>query len=155
MQEVFRRAYLHDGAAFIEAYQNCNVFNDGAFGAITKKAARDDMLIDLNHGEQIRFGSEREKGVARRDGGVEIVDVADVGEDSILVHDESRPDPSTAFSLSRLAEGPHTPTPIGVFRACQRDEYGRAVADQIAEVTASRGKGDLSSLLRSQPTWEV
>ena len=155
MQEVFRRAYLHDGAAFIEAYQNCNVFNDGAFGAITKKAARDDMLIELSHGEPVRFGAESERGVARREGGVEIVDVADVGEDAILVHDESLTDPSTAFSLSRLAEGPHTPTPIGVFRACKRDEYGRAVADQIANVTASRGKGDLSALLRSLPTWEV
>ncbi len=81
--------------------------------------------------------------------------MADVGEEAILVHDESLTDPSTAFSLSRLAEGPHTPTPIGVFRACKRDEYGRAVADQIAEVTASRGKGDLSALLRSLPTWEV
>jgi 2-oxoglutarate ferredoxin oxidoreductase subunit beta len=131
------------------------VFNDGAFGAITKKDARDDMLIDLIHGEPIRFGTEGERGVARREGGVQIVDLADVGEDAILVHDELLTDPSTAFSLSRLAEGPHTPTPIGVFRACKRDEYGRAVADQIANVTASRGKGDLSALLRSLPTWEV
>ncbi len=155
MQETFRRAHLHDGAAFVEVYQNCNVFNDGAFGDITKKDARDDMLIDLHHGQPIRFGSEQQFGVARRPNGVQIVEVAEAGEAALLVHDETLVDPSTAFSLSRLAEGPHTPTPVGVFRACERDEYGRAVAGQIAGATAARGKGDLASLLRSQPTWEV
>jgi 2-oxoglutarate ferredoxin oxidoreductase subunit beta len=155
MQEVFRRVFDHDGAALVEVYQNCNVFNDGAFGDITRKDVREDMLIDLRHGEPIRFGKEQQFGVSRRPGGVQIVEVADVGVDALLVHDETTADPSTAFSLSRLAEGPHTPTPIGVFRSCPRDEYGHMVSDQIAEVTDRRGKGDLAALLRSQPTWEV
>ena len=155
MQEMFRRAYHHDGASMVEVYQNCNVFNDGAFATITKKDSRDDMLIDLRHGERIQFGSEGQFGVVRRDGGVEIVNVADVGLDALLVHDETRQDPSTAFALSRLAFGPTTPTPVGVFRATERAEYGAAMATQVADVAAESGKGDLASLLRSQPTWEV
>jgi 2-oxoglutarate ferredoxin oxidoreductase subunit beta len=155
MQEMFRRAYHHDGASLVEVYQNCNVFNDGAFATITKKDSRDDMLIDLRHGERIQFGSEGQFGVVRRDGGVEIVNVADVGLDALLVHDETRQDPSTAFALSRLAFGPTTPTPVGVFRATERAEYGAAMATQVAGVAAESGKGDLASLLRSQPTWEV
>ncbi|MBT3746158.1 MAG: 2-oxoacid:ferredoxin oxidoreductase subunit beta [Actinobacteria bacterium] len=155
MQEMFRRAYHHDGASLVEVYQNCNVFNDGAFATITKKDSRDDMLIDLRHGERIQFGSEGQFGVVRQDGGVEIVNVADVGLDALLVHDETRQDPSTAFALSRLAFGPTTPTPVGVFRATERAEYGAAMATQVADVAAESGKGDLASLLRSQPTWEV
>ncbi|MBT4009121.1 MAG: 2-oxoacid:ferredoxin oxidoreductase subunit beta [Actinobacteria bacterium] len=155
MQEMFRRAYHHDGASLVEVYQNCNVFNDGAFATITKKDSRDDMLIDLRHGERIQFGSEGQFGVVRQDGGVEIVNVADVGLDALLVHDETRQDPSTAFALSRLASGPTTPTPVGVFRATERAEYGAAMATQVADVAAESGKGDLASLLRSQPTWEV
>ncbi len=155
MQEMFRRAYHHDGASLVEVYQNCNVFNDGAFATITKKDSRDDMLIDLRHGERIQFGSEGQFGVVRQDGGVEIVNVADVGLDALLVHDENRQDPSTAFALSRLASGPTTPTPVGVFRATERAEYGAAMATQVADVAAESGKGDLASLLRSQPTWEV
>jgi 2-oxoglutarate ferredoxin oxidoreductase subunit beta len=93
--------------------------------------------------------------VVRQDGGVEIVNVADVGLDALLVHDETRQDPSTAFALSRLAFGPTTPTPVGVFRATERAEYGAAMATQVADVAAESGKGDLASLLRSQPTWEV
>ncbi|MEO2165483.1 MAG: 2-oxoacid:ferredoxin oxidoreductase subunit beta [Acidimicrobiales bacterium] len=155
MQEMFRRAYEHDGASLVEVYQNCNVFNDGAFSTITKKDVRDDMLIDLRHGERIQFGSEGQYGVVSCDGGVEIANVADVGLDALLVHDETRQDPSTAFALSRLAAGPTTPTPVGVFRAAKRAEYGAAMATQVAAVAAESGKGDIASLLRSQPTWEV
>ena len=155
MQEVFRRAYEHPGASFVEVYQNCNVFNDGAFETITKKAVRDDMLIPLVHGEPIRFGSEGQFGVARHDGGVEIVEVADVGVDALLVHDEARSDPSTSFALSRLAESPDRPTPMGVYRAVDRGEYGAAMHAQVDQMAGSRGKGDLKALLHSLPTWTV
>ena len=155
MQEIFRRAYEHPGTSFVEVYQNCNVFNDGAFETITKKAVRDDMLIPLVHGEPIRFGSEGQFGVARHDGGVEIVDVADVGVDALLVHDEARPDPSTSFALSRLAESPDRPTPMGVYRAVDRGEYGAAMHAQVDQMAGSRGKGDLKALLHSLPTWTV
>ncbi|MBC8364805.1 MAG: 2-oxoacid:ferredoxin oxidoreductase subunit beta [Actinobacteria bacterium] len=155
MQEMFRRAYEHPGASIVEVYQNCNVFNDGAFETITKKDVRDDMLIPLRHGEPIRFGTEGQFGVARHDGGVEIVEVADVGVDALLVHDEARTDPSTAFALSRLAEGPDRPTPVGVFRAVDRGEYGEAMRGQVDQMESDRGNGDLRALLHSLPTWTV
>jgi 2-oxoglutarate ferredoxin oxidoreductase subunit beta len=156
MMEVFRRAYEHKGGAFVEIYQNCNVFNDGAFEAVTAKDARADMLIDLKHGEPIRFGKDGDKGVVATElGHLEIVDVASVGEDRLLVHDESRPDPTLAFALSRLADSPTTPTPMGVFRAVDRPVYGDAMNAQIASAQERQGKGDLAALLGSGSTWEV
>ena len=156
MQETFRRAHQHDGAAFVEVYQNCNVFNDGAFEKITAKDARPSMLIPLVHGEPIRFGADGERGscsgpTAR----LEIVDVDQVGEEALLVHDEAREDPGLAFALSRLSHGPYEPTPIGVFRAVQRAEYGSEMARQITDAQERRGVGDLAALLRSGSSWTV
>jgi 2-oxoglutarate ferredoxin oxidoreductase subunit beta len=157
MQETFRRAHQHKGAAFVEVLQNCNVFNDGAFEKITGKEVRSDMLIPLRHGEPIVFGAEgAQRGVAQRsDGGLEIVDVGDGGTDGLLVHDESREDPGLAFALSRLARGPYEPTPIGVFRAVERPEYGSQMSDQIVAAQEKRGLGDVAALLRSGSSWTV
>jgi 2-oxoglutarate ferredoxin oxidoreductase subunit beta len=83
------------------------------------------------------------------------VEVADVGEDALLVHDEARTDPGVAFMLSRLARGPYEPTPIGVFRAVDRLEYGSEVERQLDDAAASKGPGDLAELLRSGASWEV
>jgi 2-oxoglutarate ferredoxin oxidoreductase subunit beta len=114
------------------------------------------MLIPLRHGEPIRFGSDLSKGVViDSQRGAHLVEVADAGEDALLVHDETRDDPSVAFMLSRLARGPHEPTPIGVFRDVMRPEYGEGVSAQIAEAQAQRGPGDLAALLRSGATWDV
>ena len=156
MTETFRRAQQHPGAAFVEVYQNCNVFNDGAFDTILNKDARPDMLIDLKHGEPVRFGTDKEKGVVINEfGEAKIVDVADVGEDKLVVHDETRPDPSLAFALSRLAEHPETPTPVGVFRAVERPAYGVSMQQQLVAAAEKSGPGDLGALLRSAPTWTV
>ncbi len=156
MMETFRRAHDHVGASFVEIYQNCNVFNDGAFEQITGKDQRSDMLIPLVHGEPIRFGAEGEHGVVlHSDGSLEVVEVADVGEHALLVHDEHRDNPGLAFQLSRLSRGPYEPTPIGVFRDVDRSEYGAGMAGQIADATSKRGQGDLRALLRSGSTWTV
>ena len=157
MQETFRRAHEHGGAAFVEVLQNCNVFNDGAFEKITAKDARSSMLIPLRHGEPIVFGTEgEERGVVQRpDGKLEIQSVADVGLDAVLVHDEKRPDPGFAFRLSRLALGPYEPTPIGVFRAVERPEYGTQMAEQVIAAQSKRGLGDLGALLRAAGSWTV
>ena len=156
MMEVFRRAHDHKGAAFVEIYQNCNVFNDGAFEAVTARDNRADMMIDVKHGQPIRFGKEGEKGVVANGlGELEIVDVASVGEDRLLVHDEARPDPTLAFALSRLADSPTTPTPMGVFRAVDRPVYGDAMNAQIASAQERQGKGELAALISSGATWEV
>ena len=155
MQEMFRRAHAHQGASLVEVYQNCNVFNDGQFDTITKKANRDDMLVNLTHGAPIRFGADNNKGVVIEGGMAKVVDVADVGEGALAVHDEANPDPSVAFALSRLASGPHEPTPVGVFRDVDRVEYAAETTNQLAETQKKKGPGDLSALLRSNPTWEV
>ena len=154
--EVFRRAYEHEGSAFVEIYQNCNVFNDGAFERVSGKDSRAEMLIPLAHGKPIRFGAEGEHGVmVRPDGTLEIVEVAEVGEDALLVHDETRENPAMAFMLSRFARGPYEPTPIGVFRAVSRPHYGALLQAQIEEVARQKGTGDLAALLRSGTTWTV
>jgi 2-oxoglutarate ferredoxin oxidoreductase subunit beta len=156
MIEVFKRAYEHKGAAFVEVYQNCNVFNDGAFDAILNKDARPEMLIDLKHGQPVRFGTDNEFGVVMNEfGEAKIVNVADVGVERLVVHDESRPDPSLAFALSRLAEHPETPTPMGVFRSVERSSYEQAMQRQLADAAERQGPGDLAALLRSAPTWTV
>jgi 2-oxoglutarate ferredoxin oxidoreductase subunit beta len=156
MMETFRRAYQHRGAAFVEVYQNCNVFNDGAFDTILAKEARPNNLIPLVHGQPIRFGPDAGKGVMLDgQGRAMIVDVADVGEEQILVHDEQRQEPGLAFMLSRLARGPYEPTPIGVFRAVSRPDYGTQVQQQLVQASERRGPGDLAELLRSSSTWTV
>ena len=156
MMETLRQAHDHRGSAFVEIYQNCNVFNDGAFEQVTSREARPQMLIPLVHGEPIRFGPNLEKGVMLTgQGHARIVDVADVGEEAILVHDEQREDPSLAFMLSRLARGPFEPTPIGVFRAVSRPDYGAEIGRQLLAAQEREGPGDLAALLRSGATWEV
>ena len=156
MMEIFRRAHAHHGSAFVEIYQNCNVFNDGAFEAITARDARAEMLIELRHGEPVRFGRDRQRGVVLNAyGELEVVDVDAVGEDRLVVHDEHRPHPSLAFALSRLADNPTVPTPVGVFRAVDRPVYGDALNHQIADAQEREGRGDLEALLSSGATWET
>jgi 2-oxoglutarate ferredoxin oxidoreductase subunit beta len=156
MQEVFRRAHQHRGAAFVEVYQNCNVFNDGAFDDILAKDARPEMLIPLRHGEQIRFGADGRLGVAQNEfAEPRIGRVEDLGEDALLVHDEHRDDPTLAFALSRLAVGPHTPTPVGVFRDVDRPVYELEVQAQVDEAIRRDGPGDLAALIGSGATWVV
>lgn len=156
MQEMFTRAHEHEGAAFIEIYQNCNVFNDGAFDTILRKDARPDMLIPLVHGEPIRWGDEGQHGVAVNEFGEPYVcDTVDVGVENLLVHDEHRQDPTLAFALSRLAQGPTMPTPIGVFRQVHRPSYEQEVEAQVAAAIEQSGPGDLNALINSGRTWTV
>ncbi|HEY7138414.1 MAG TPA: 2-oxoacid:ferredoxin oxidoreductase subunit beta [Acidimicrobiia bacterium] len=156
MQAVFKRAHEHQGSAFVEIYQNCNVFNDGAFEQILSKEARPRMLIELHHGEPIRFGADHELGVALNEKGeATIVNVADVGEDKLLVHDEHRDDPTLAFALSRLADQPTVPTPVGVFRDVHRPTYEGEVQRQLVAAQERQGPGDLKELIGAAPVWEV
>jgi 2-oxoglutarate ferredoxin oxidoreductase subunit beta len=155
MMDVLRRAHAHQGASFVEIYQNCNVFNDGAFEAITAKTAREEMIIELRHGEPIRFGADMARGVALNEfGECQVVDAAG-NEDRLLVHDEHRDDPTLAFALSRLATGPTMPTPIGVLRDVRRPTYEAEVQQQLAAASERDGLGDLHALISSGATWEV
>ncbi len=157
LTEVLTAAAAHEGTALIEIYQNCNIFNDNAWQPLKDNDTRDDVMMRLVHGEQIRFGKDREKGVTRTDDGhIKVVQVADVGEDAIIRHDAHAKDPGLAFALSRLAN-PRTlqNTPIGIFRDIQRPSYDRLLREQVAAVTEKQGKGDLQSLLNGKDTWVV
>ena len=152
LSAVLRAAAEHEGAALVEIYQNCPVFNDGAFSALTEKGAKDENQIRLEAGQPIRFGPEGERGVARApDGGLQIVSVAEVGDDALIVHDPGRRDPGLAFSLARLAEDPTGPTPIGIFRQVSRPVYGRPTK-VLAEPVADQ---ELAELLARGETWTV
>ena len=156
MQQTFRAAHEHQGASFVEIYQNCNVFNDGQFNDVTKKNVREEMMIDLVHGQPITFGEDGRRGVMQgSDGFLHLVDVADVGLDEILVHDAHAPRPSLAFALAHLSDDDHSPTPFGVFRDVNRAEYTQGVSDQVVAASEAKGPGDLATLLGSNGTWTV
>jgi 2-oxoglutarate ferredoxin oxidoreductase subunit beta len=152
LSEVLRAAAQHEGAALIEIYQNCPVFNDGAFGALTDKDVKDANQIKLQSGQPIRFGADRERGVTRAsDGSLQIADVAEVGEEALVVHDPSTPDGSLAYSLARLADDPSGPTPIGIFRDVRRHVYGRGGGSG----REPSSEAELGELLHSGDTWTV
>jgi 2-oxoglutarate ferredoxin oxidoreductase subunit beta len=151
--ETLRAAAAHRGAAFVEIYQNCNVFNDGAFDAVRAKGEKDRNQIRLEDGKPIRFGAEEERGVVRGpDGRLEVVE-AD-GHD-LLVHDAKRADPGLAFELAHLAERPTGPTPIGVFRDVDRPVYGEDWQRELEELRAQVGPDELEKLLGAGETWTV
>lgn len=152
----------HPGTALVEIYQNCNIFNDGAFEVLKDKQLAQEAVIRLEHGEPIRFGTPGEdglgsKGVVRgRDGELRIVDVTEEGTDGVLVHDAHAASPATAFALSRIAD-PDTlhHTPIGVLRDVERPVYDTDMANQLEAAMENQGKGDLGALLSGADTWTV
>jgi 2-oxoglutarate ferredoxin oxidoreductase subunit beta len=156
MTDVLRAAATHKGSAFVEIYQNCPVFNDGAFAALTDKETAVFNRIPLAHGEPIRFGPDGEHGVARTaDGTLKVVAVADAGEDALVVHDAHRDDPALAFALAGLAASPGDPTPIGVFRAVDRPVGITEASRKLAAARAALAPGALDALLHGGDTWTV
>ncbi|MFF7357697.1 MULTISPECIES: 2-oxoacid:ferredoxin oxidoreductase subunit beta [Streptomyces] len=158
LTEVLRAAADHPGTALIEIYQNCNIFNDGAFDALKDRQQAEEALIRLEHGQPIRFGADGARGVVRdrATGDLEVVTVTADNEADVLVHDAHAASPTTAFALSRLAD-PDTlhHTPIGVFRSVERPVYDTAMAEQLDTAIEQKGKGDLSALLAGGDTWTV
>ncbi|MFG2748679.1 2-oxoacid:ferredoxin oxidoreductase subunit beta [Streptomyces xanthophaeus] len=158
LTEVLRQAVDHQGTALVEIYQNCNIFNDGAFEALKDKERALEAVIRLEHGRPIRFGADDSKGVVRNPatGDLEVVTVTPENEGRILVHDTGVTSPTNAFALSRLAD-PDTlhHTPIGVFRSVERPVYDTLMADQLDTAVDRSGKGDLTGLLHGNDTWTV
>ncbi len=153
--DILQKAYDHVGTAFIEIYQNCNVFNDKAFIELTGKETRLDNRINLEHGRPITFGAEGEHAVVMVNGSAKVVPTASVAAGDIMVHDAHTPNPSAAFALSRLSHGPYGPTPVGIFRDVMRSSYEQDVAQQLVDAQEKKGPGDLSKLIRSLGTWKV
>ncbi|MEU6387305.1 2-oxoacid:ferredoxin oxidoreductase subunit beta [Streptomyces bauhiniae] len=157
LTEVLRAAADHPGTALIEIYQNCNIYNDGAFDALKDKQRADEALIRLEHGQPVRFGADGSRGVVRdRTGELAVVTVTPDNEADLLVHDAHAASPTTAFALSRLAD-PDTlhHTPIGVFRAVDRPVYDSLMSEQLDTAIEQQGKGDLATLLAGGDTWTV
>ena len=153
LQSVLRAAADHQGAAFIEIFQNCPIFNDDAFAPVKEPSAPG--LIRLTHGEQVRFGPDGSLGLTYGPyGTLTTVEASSVPSSELVVHDATRQDPSYAFALSRLDSADFSHTPIGVFRAAARPSYDSLMAAQIEEAR-SAGDGDLATLLAGSDTWEV
>ncbi len=152
---VLRRAAEHHGTSFIEVYQNCNVFNDGAWKHATDRDSKADNVIELEHGRPLIFGRERDKGIRLNGLEPEVVELRKgITEDDLLFHDEKAVEPSLAYLLSRMRY-PEFPEPIGVFRAVDMPKYDEELNNQIAAAREAKGEGDLNDLFNSGETWEV
>jgi len=149
LTEVLRAAAEHKGTAFVEIFQNCNIYNDGAFDAV-----RDDKTnrIYLRHGEPVRFGEEGERGVRlRSDGSVEVFE----GEGDALVWDAHHREPSIAFAVSRLTLGAVGAAGFGIFRDVERPVYDEQLSDQLEQARAAKGEGQLATLVAGGDTWTI
>ena len=156
LKATLKRAAAHQGTAFIEILQNCNIFNDGAWEDLTEKEVRDDHIIAIEHGKPLVFGKNRDKGIRFAGLDLEIVTLGgDITEKDLIVHDERHPRPAYGFLLSRMDGRPGFPTPIGVLRAVDAPRYEDLTTDQVRRVTERKGKGDLAALLTAGDTWEV
>ncbi len=162
---VLRAAAEHRGAALVEIYQNCPIFNDGAFDLLKDPDAATARLLRLEHGRPIRFGPAGPdglpaRGVARAaDGRLSVVDVAAVGVEALLVHDAHAEDPSVQFALSRLDDVAFSHVPVGVFRSVQRPSYDDEVRAQVSGAVRAAGgpagDDDLFAVLAGSDTWTV
>jgi 2-oxoglutarate ferredoxin oxidoreductase subunit beta len=148
LQDVLRAAAAHKGSAFVEIFQNCNIFNDGAFDFVREDK---ENRIYLQHGEPVRFGPDGSRGVRlRSDGSAEVFE----GEGEALVWDARHPEASPAFALSRLTRDTAGATPIGVFRDVERPVYDELMEEQLAKAREQR-QGELATLLGAGDTWTI
>jgi 2-oxoglutarate/2-oxoacid ferredoxin oxidoreductase subunit beta len=173
LTDVLRAATTHTGTSLVEIYQNCNIFNDGAFDLLKDSDTRGDWIIPLTHGQEIRFGSGSldtaadqagTKAVIRdpNTGGLSIAENVPAGDPRVVVHDAHNPDPSYAFALSRLSQTDSRLSPMGVFRDITRPSYDQQLNDQLdlAKTTAEQhGQGSdlpaLQTLLQGQDNWVI
>ena len=152
LEYVLERAAKHTGTAFVEIYQNCNIFNDGAFDYATDKNTKADTTLYLEHGKPLVFAGGK-KGIRLHDMTPDVVDITEGNKDDLLIHDEKAPEPSLAFLLSRMRY-PDFPEPLGVFRDVEQERYVNIVRGQIAKAQ-EKGGGDLQALLTGNETWTV
>jgi 2-oxoglutarate ferredoxin oxidoreductase subunit beta len=157
LKDTLKKAAGHKGSAFIEILQNCNIFNDGAWFSLTEKDARSEHVLQLEHGKPMVFGKNRDKGIRMNGFDLEVVQLGNgITEADLLVHDAHHPRPAYAFLLAHMEHRPGFPTPIGILRSWEGvPKYEDVIHQQLADVAAKRGSGNLAELLRSGDTWEV
>ncbi len=150
--DVLRAAATHKGSAFVEIYQDCNVFNHQAFFYATEKETAQENTIHVQHGKPMIFGAKRDKGIRLNGSRLEVVSLADVKEDDLLFHDETNP--VVAFLLTHMMQ-PEFPEPVGVIYRVQKPVYEEMVCEQVDKAVAKRGEGTLEKLLHEGETWDV
>ena len=153
LTETLRAAAKHKGSALIEIYQNCPIFNDGAFDQIKDSDTRDEVLLRLEHGQPITSASHGVISDAR--GLLEVKPLSEIDQSQIVIHDAHIQDPTYAFALSRLSGSSLEHVPVGVFRDVERAPFSQLVHEQIDAVIAKEGKGQLAALLNGGDTWRV
>ncbi|MBX3280014.1 MAG: 2-oxoacid:ferredoxin oxidoreductase subunit beta [Acidobacteria bacterium] len=153
---IIERLARHKGSAFVEVFQNCNIFNDGVFKPFSERVVRDERMLYLEHGKPLLFGKNKDKGIRLNGLHPEVVQIGEsgVGTDDILVHNESDPEPNLSYVLGRM-QYPDYPVPVGVFRAVEKPTYEDMLEDQIKRAVAERGPGNLSKLINSGETWVI
>ena len=162
---VLAAAAAHRGTSLVEIYQNCPIFNDGAFDAIKNPDTKADAIIPLVHGEPVTFGVDGAKCLVRDEttGGVKVAMRADVADDDVLVHDAHSPDPTMAFAISRLTDSGYLNTsPIGIFRQVERPTYDDQAREQVTSSRDEAGNGAtadqsarLAALIGGGDTWTI
>ncbi|MEI6216780.1 MAG: 2-oxoacid:ferredoxin oxidoreductase subunit beta [Actinomycetes bacterium] len=152
LTETLRAATAHKGSALIEIYQNCPIFNDGAFDAVKDSDTKEETLLQMVDGQPIKSSKF---GVIQKGATFEVVELGSVDESQLVIHDSHNPDPSYAFALSRLSGSELTHVPVGVFRDVARPGYSSLVHGQLDEIIKNQGKGDLEKLLSGNDTWVV
>ena len=156
LKTTLKRVASHKGTAFTEILQNCNIFNDGAWEAITEKDVRDDRVLFLEDGKPLVFDKDKNQGIRQTGFDIEVVTLGQgVTEADLLVHNEQHPSPAYAYTLASMDSRPGFPTPVGVLRAVDAPAYEDSVNEQVQQVIASKGRGDLGKLLRGPETWEI
>ncbi len=155
LTDVLRQAAEHQGTALVEIYQNCNIFNDGAFELLKDPLTGTQWSIPLVHGEKIVFGPDGASCVVADGwGGLRVAETNQVDEAQIVVHDAHREDPAYAFALSRLSHQDLRYTPMGVFRSVAKPTYDAMMTDQLEDARSGQ-PADLDRLLRGSDTWTV
>ena len=155
LTDVLRQAAEHQGTSLVEIYQNCNIFNDGAFDLLKDPTTGTQWSIPLEHGKPLVFGPDGASCVVRDEfGGLRIAETNQVAADEIVVHDAHRENPAYAFALSRLSSQDLRYTPMGVFRSVQKPTYDAMMADQL-EVARTEAPADLDALLLGNDSWTV
>ncbi|MGE5499811.1 MAG: 2-oxoacid:ferredoxin oxidoreductase subunit beta [Syntrophothermus sp.] len=157
LQAMIKRAGEHKGTAFIEIYQNCNIFNDGAYEHLTEKDVKDDHLLVLEHGKPMIFGKNRDKGIIIDGTTPKVVNINEgsYSVNDLLVHNEFDESVVLAYLLGQMSNHADFPTPIGVFRQINKPTYNDDMENQIKAVQAKKGIGDFEKFLFSGNTWEV